>query len=206
MTLTAKMNSLPMITNIFHYLLNTISHWGAYGVFVNMFLENIAVPIPTEPGYIVATNLVREDRFSWLGIGLVILFGQMLGAIVSYYIGKFGYTNLKIHNYKSFIKAHNTLQKWYEKWGDRIIFFARVVGYIRPWSSLVTGLAGADFIIFIRYTFWGTIIHVILSLLATHYLVEIWIKNPGLHLLIYLIILLSLVGGLIYTTINKRKK
>lgn len=195
-----------MIANLFHYLVTTIGHWGAYGVFANMFLENVAVPIPTEPGYIVATNLVRAGHFSWFEVGLVILVGQMFGAITGYYIGKFGYATAKIHHYKSFIKAHDTLSRWYKKRGDQIIFFARVVGYIRPWSSLVAGLASADFTTFIRYTFWGTVTHIILSLIATYYLVEIWVKYPGLHLLIYLIILFSLTGGLFYTTIKKGKK
>lgn len=192
-----------MISNIFHYFVTTIEHWGVYGVFVNMFLENAAVPIPTEPGYIVSINLVRMNVVSWINVGIIIVIAQMLGAILSYNVGKLGYSNTRLHNLKSFKRAHSTLQSWYSRWGDRIIFIARIVGYVRPWSSLVAGIAGADYKIFVRYTFWGTIIHVVLSLVATHYLVEIWEKYSGLHYILALTVIMSLTGSLLYGIFRK---
>lgn len=197
------------MNNYFHLALEFVQGYGLAGVFGIMVLENVGLPIPTEPGYIVAINLVLKKDTNWTIIFLVIMSGQLIGSIISYYFGRLGIVFIHHSHIAGLKRAQKTLEHWYKYFGDWIIFLARIIGYVRPWSSFFAGAANARISKFIGLTLIGTVIHVILSIYATIFLFNIWSKYPALHLLIALTMLFLIFGGLIYAqahqAIKKRK-
>jgi membrane protein DedA with SNARE-associated domain len=136
---------------------------GYLGILVVMLLEVVFPPIPSELILPYSGFLVSQSKFSFLGVWLTSVLGSVLGALILYYIGQWAGD----HVIRGFLQRYGrwltlsekdydrTLQA-FDKHGNLIVLFGRLIPIIR---SLVSLPAGADHMPlrqFLTYTFIGS--------------------------------------------------
>lgn len=110
-----------------------------------MALESACMPVPSEivmpfAGYLVA----RDGAMSLLGVTLAGALGCTIGSIAAYVFGFYAGRPL-ILRYGRYILIREkhliTAEEWFEKWGDKATFIARLLPVIRTVISLPAGIA-----------------------------------------------------------------
>ena len=118
-------------------LANNIVGLGVIGVLIGMFLESAAIPIPSEVILPYAGYLVAVGRAGWIEAGVAAMLGGLLGSVVSYAIAYFGGRAL----FSPLIRRHelDRAESWFRRYGDRAVFFGRLVPGVRTYISLPAG-------------------------------------------------------------------
>lgn len=189
-----------MIDNLIHWSINVVAHYGLFGVFGIMVVENLGIPFPTEAGFLVAQRMINTHQISSFFAFLIINLGQLIGALIAYSIGRWGNKMLikKLDRANRIEKTHQKLIKWYTKYGSATVFVTRLIGYVRPWSSFVAGLSNLPIGPFIIWTIFGTAIFTIITMTFTHWLAFYWARYQQFHVLIGISLLVCFFGLLIY--------
>ncbi len=142
------------------YITNFISTIGYSGVFVLMTLESAALPVPSEVVMPFAGNLAYMGRFNLILISIVGAAGCMAGSVISYLVGlKGGRPFLEKYGKYFFIK-HDHLElaeKWFRKYGDKAVFFSRLLPVVRTFISFPAGIGKYNFEKLVLYSFVGSL-------------------------------------------------
>ncbi len=142
-------------------IINFLSQFNYFGLFILMTLESTMLPIPSEvvipfSGYLAYKGI--------LNIYLVIIFsslGGLAGSLIAYYIGYFGGRAFILKYGKYFFiseKNLETAEKWFRKYGKISVFTTRLVPIIRTFISLPAGIGEMPLKEFIFYTFSGSLL------------------------------------------------
>jgi membrane protein DedA with SNARE-associated domain len=190
-----------------HVFSHIIHSFGLSGVFLLLFFENLGLPLPTEVGYVFAQALITDHHYSYLVVFSVLQASHCLGALSAYAVGR--YFRDKRHNLpftgQSASDAQDKLDIWFKKHGDATIFLSRLIGYVRPWSSYLAGVARTSFWPFLIYTFLGTAVFNVISLSFTTTFVHLWRHNPALRVIMVVLFLLSFSLIFFYKRLHKPK-
>jgi len=147
------------------------------GAFFSLVIENIGIPFPVEAAYLVASEMIKHGQsyYFWL---ILLTAGHLCGSMISYGIGWWGeeYLMKRFSAKPGFIKASNSIHKWYQHYGSYTIFATRFIGYVRPWASLVAGFAKINWQPFLGWTFIGSLLFNILALEITVYFMDLWAR------------------------------
>jgi membrane protein DedA with SNARE-associated domain len=143
------------------FVLSTIGALGYTGIVVLMAIESAAIPLPSEvimpfSGYLVATG-----RFELWAVSLAGGFGCLVGSIVTYYLGLWGGRPLLMRYGRYVLISRHDLDRadrWFARYGDATVFFARLLPIIRTYISIPAGIARVPFLRFCIYTFVGSVI------------------------------------------------
>lgn len=200
-----------MLVHLISILTDWVSKYGYFGIFAFMFGENIGLPIPTEIGFIVGQAMVVAGKSTYLNIFLVILTGQVLGSIITYFMGRFFADKIKFLNESSNLKrAQKVFKGWMKKYGSFAVFISRLIGYIRPWSSYLAGIGEIDFLPFIFYNITGSALITVLTMLVLGTAVKLWQVYPFMRpvaIVLFIIFFFGFWVGLgIYRKVKGRKK
>jgi membrane protein DedA with SNARE-associated domain len=138
-----------------------ISNLGYPGIFFLMFLDSAMIPIPSEIILVFSGYLITSGVFEPVSVVLVGSLGNVLGSIVTYYIGlKWG--RLMILRYGKYIflkKKHlEYTENLFQRYGDKISFMGRLLPAIRTYISLPCGIGKTNLVKFSVYTFLGSVI------------------------------------------------
>ena len=206
-----------MIETIEHIITTWIVDYGYVAIFILMFLESACIPIPSEVTMLFAgamcsaTFITPEQQLSLVAVVLVGTVANLLGSQAAYYVGykggrpmidKWGrYILLKPHEVD---RAHDM----FERRGEAIVFFSRLLPIVRTFISLPAGVAQMQFGKFTLYTFLGCLPWC-LALAYGGYLVGAnWDELKGfLEPLTYAIavLLVALIGWWVYKRRKDRK-
>ena len=131
------------------YVIQLISQFGYFGMFLGMVLEAIIIIIPSE--LILATGgiLASQRIFSFTGAFLIGLFGSVFCAALLYAMGYFGGRPFIEKYGKFFFMKKEDLDKadrWFSKYGMFASFIGRNFPIIRTFISIPIG--------FTRLNFW----------------------------------------------------
>ncbi len=155
----------PLIETLTGIIIHLISSSGYLGIFVLMFLESVFVPIPSEVTMPFSGFLAASGQLSFILVVLVGAFANLAGSIVGYYIGFFLEERVIINIIKRYGKIFlvteedfHTSKKWFDKYGDKIVFISRLLPGVRTFISLPAGLFEMDIKKFSIYTFAGSLI------------------------------------------------
>ena len=138
---------------------------GYVGLGLVMFLENVFPPIPSEAVLPMAGWLAyeREGSFTLLGVTLVGALGSVAGALVFYALGYwFGEQRVRelLRRYgKWFLLSEEDFDRalaWFDRYGEYVIFFGRMVPIVRSLISIPAGIASMNLARFGAYTAVGT--------------------------------------------------
>jgi len=188
---------------------------GLIGVFLVMVIENLALPIPTEVGFLVAQGLIEMRKINYFEAIFVITAGHTFGATLAYGIGRWGGRGIekRFANNPKWHNAKTRLDSWYKKWGSVTILVTRNFGYVRPWSSIIAGLAEYPLGPFIIWTAIGSLIFSTVTLSVTKYIIYVWKNYPDLHILLSILfgvlffgIIFAEIARQIYEKIHRSRK
>jgi membrane protein DedA with SNARE-associated domain len=208
-----------VLASISESLVNDTAHFvrdaGLPGVFALMAIGSACIPIPSEvvmlfAGFAVADpgQSASHHHMTMLGIVLAGLLGTMVGSWVTYAIGRGGRLELlerhgsKLHMGPAQI---GRAERWFERYGEPVVFFGRMVPLVRAFVSLPAGVARMPFWRFTVLSFLGSIPWVVALAFAGHALGGDWTSvHKYLQYVDYLILVL-LVVGIAYVVLRRRR-
>src|SRR5271163_1999694 len=208
-----------VLASISETLVNEISHFvrdaGLPGVFALMAIGSACIPIPSEvvmlfAGFAVADpgQSASHHHMTMLGIVLAGLLGTMVGSWITYAIGRGGRLELlerhgsKLHMGPAQI---GRAERWFERFGEPVVFFGRMVPLVRAFVSLPAGVARMPFWRFTVLSLLGSIPWVLALAFAGHALGSDWTTvRKGFQYVDYLILAL-IVAGIVYAVVRTRR-
>ncbi|WP_238885942.1 DedA family protein [Clostridium sp. YIM B02551] len=202
-----------MIEFIVNWAIFVLGKLGYFGVFLLMGLESACIPIPSEAilpfGGYLASSAYAGTRLS---LPLVIIIGTLggtAGSIFAYYLGAKGGRPL-VEKYATKLrlsKSHLEMSdNYFNKYGEKIAFFSRLLPIIRTFISLPAGISKMNFNKFVIYTFLGSLIWSIVLGYAGYIMGENWeVIRSWLHIADYIVIAAVLIF-IVYVFAKKRKK
>jgi membrane protein DedA with SNARE-associated domain len=135
-------------SSLVDFATKTIDHLGLAGVFVLMTLESACIPIPSEATMLFAGFNVSNGKWSLITITLVGTAGNLVGSWIAYAVGYFGRIELLEKHGRMLHISPAQLQRadrWFERYGDKAIFFSRMLPVVRTFISLPAGVARMPF-------------------------------------------------------------
>ncbi|MGC9398855.1 MAG: DedA family protein [Anaerolineae bacterium] len=153
------------IDSVAMWVQGIIRAMGYVGLGMVMFLENIFPPIPSEAVLPMAGWLAYEQEggFTLWGVTLVGALGSVAGALVFYGLGYgFGEQRVRVllRRYGKWLllseNDFDTALAWFDRYGEYVIFFGRMVPIVRSLISIPAGIAGMNLGRFGLYTGMGT--------------------------------------------------
>jgi membrane protein DedA with SNARE-associated domain len=143
-------------------LMTSLGYWG---IGLLMFLENLFPPIPSELIMPLAGFTVSQGRMNFGMAVLAGTVGTMAGTFAWYYLGRVvnyqRLENLAIR-YGKWIGVTvieiDRVNNWFNKHGNKAVFFGRMVPGIRTLISLPAGMNKMPITSFTLYSTMGTLI------------------------------------------------
>jgi membrane protein DedA with SNARE-associated domain len=142
-------------------VISFISTTGYVGIFLLMILESALIHIPSEIIMPFSGFLVTSGKFHPIAVILAGSLGNLVGSVLTYYIGiKFGRAFIIKYGKYIFFKENHLefTDKLFKKYGDRISFVGRLLPLIRTYVSLPAGIGKTNLAKFVFYTFAGSVI------------------------------------------------
>ena len=142
------------------FIVATISALGYSGIVLLMAIESACIPLPSEiimpfSGYLVSTGQLNL----WI-VSVAGAVGCVLGSLVAYWVGMYGGRPF-IEKYGRYVllSRHdlNLADRWFEKYGEVIVFVSRLLPAIRTFIAFPAGVARMNLPRFIVYTFAGSL-------------------------------------------------
>jgi membrane protein DedA with SNARE-associated domain len=152
---------IEILRPIVESITSIISTMSYPGIFFLMILESALIPIPSEIIMPFSGFLASTGKLSSVGVVLAGTFGNLVGSILTYYLGiNVGRAFLiKYGRYVFFKKEHLELtENLFKRYGDKVSFVGRLLPGIRTYVSLPAGIGKTKFTKFVIYTFLGSII------------------------------------------------
>lgn len=150
---------------MFDWITGLIDSGGPLAIALLMFLENVFPPIPSELIMPLAGfNAARGGAPLWLTI-LAGTAGSLAGAYFWFYLGRrFGAARLRL-----LVRRHGRwltmspadlrrTQNWFDRHGDKAVFFGRFIPTVRTLISVPAGLARMPMWKFLAFTTIGSAI------------------------------------------------
>ena len=135
------------------------------GVFLAALIETVFPPIPTLAIFPVAGFIASENNmnvFSVVILGIVGGTGATIGSTVIYLIAwKLGRAVLLRYLKYARINEEKLIrvERWFEKHGDKAVFFGRLAPVIREMISIPAGVLQMKIAKFLLYTFLGSCVY-----------------------------------------------
>ncbi|GKU27367.1 DedA family protein [Clostridium folliculivorans] len=202
-----------MIEFIVNWAIYVLGKLGYFGVFSLMALESACIPIPSEAilpfGGYLASSAYTGNKLNLILVIIIGTLGGTFGSVFIYYIGAKGGRPL-VEKYAEKLrlsKSHLEMSdNYFNKYGEKIAFFSRLLPIIRTFISLPAGISKMNFKKFIFYTFVGSLIWSIVLGYAGYMMGENWTKiRSWLHIADYIVVV-AVVGLIGYWIIKRRRK
>ena len=149
-----------VLESIGGFIISVIEALDYAGIVLLMAIESACIPLPSEVIMPFSGYLVSRGTFTLAGVSLAGAFGCVVGSLVAYYVGMSGGRPL-IEKYGPYIliskRDLERADKWFERWGDATVFFARLLPVIRTFIAFPAGVTRMNLIRFIAYTFLGSL-------------------------------------------------
>jgi membrane protein DedA with SNARE-associated domain len=208
-----------ILASISESLVNETAHFvrtaGLPGIFVLMALGSACIPIPSEvvmlfAGFAVADQTASgaEHHLTMTGVVLAGLLGTLAGSWVAYAVGRGGRLELferhgsKIHMGPAQVERAD---RWFQRYGEPLVLFGRVVPLVRAFVSLPAGVARMPIGRFSVLTVVGSIPWVLGLALAGHALGSDWKSVRRAFEYVDYAVLAMIVVGVVYLLVRRRR-
>ncbi|HMM22491.1 MAG TPA: DedA family protein [Selenomonadales bacterium] len=142
------------------WIIQYIDVWGYAAIIVGMAMESACLPVPSELIFGFAGYLVFLGRMDFTTAVIAGVIGGLLGSVASYWAGYYGGRPFaeKYGRYIFLSRRHvDSAQQWFDRYGLKAVFFARLLPVVRTFISLPAGFARVPFSKFVFYTVLGSI-------------------------------------------------
>jgi membrane protein DedA with SNARE-associated domain len=133
---------------------------GYAGIYVLTLLGSACVPIPSEATMMFSGFKVSDGEFTYLGVVVAGVLGELTGASIAYAAGYFGRIELMERNRLIHVSRKHLDQAdaWFKRHGSATIFFGRLIPLVRAFISLPAGVSRVPLRKFIPLTMAGSAI------------------------------------------------
>ncbi|MFN3476162.1 MAG: DedA family protein [Candidatus Methylomirabilales bacterium] len=141
-------------------IVSAISTLGYVGIILAMALESACIPLPSEVIMPFSGYLAAQGRFSFFWVSVAGAFGCTVGSVAAYAVGARGGRPflLKYGRYLLITEAEiRRADAFFERYGDKATFIARLLPVVRTFISLPAGIARMNFPRFVLYSFLGSL-------------------------------------------------
>ncbi len=149
-----------LLTLLSQFIIAVISAGGYAGIVALMAVESACIPLPSEIIMPFSGYLVSQGRFSLWWVGVAGAVGCNLGSAVAYFVGARGGRPL-IERYGRYLlitrRDLEWADRWFQRYGDATVFFARLLPVIRTFIAFPAGVARMKPLRFHVYTFLGSL-------------------------------------------------
>lgn len=146
-----------VLISFFEHLYQSV---GYAGIVLAMAIESACIPLPSEIILPMAGWMVSRQVFTFWGAVLAGILGCLIGSTIAYWVGVFGGRPL-LDRYGRYvlISSHDldTADRWFARYGEATVFFARMLPVVRTFISLPAGIARMPFGRFLVYTALGSL-------------------------------------------------
>jgi len=129
-------------------------------VFVLMLLESACIPVPSEVIMLYAGYLVSIGQLGFVAAVAAGVLGNLAGSVLAWWAGKTGGRELVLR-YGRFIHVTEPRlarsDRWFERYGERVVLVSRCVPVVRTFISLPAGIAQMPLRRFALYTTIGCV-------------------------------------------------
>lgn len=146
-------------------IISIIEKTGYLGIFVLMAAESALIPIPSEVTMPFAGFLASQAKFNLWIVIFVGALANLAGSLLAYWLGVWGEEHLirrLISKYGKYLlislDEYEKSERWFRKYGEKIVFFSRILPVVRTFISLPAGIAKMNLARFITFTFFGSFI------------------------------------------------
>lgn len=153
-----------MITKVLEivagWVTGAISAGGYPIVCVFMAIESACIPLPSEIIMPFSGFLVHEGRFTIWGATMAGAIGNLIGSVITYWVGYKGGRTAVLKWGKYFLFSERDLHsadRFFARFGVAAVFIARLLPIIRTFISLPAGISRMKFWPFAIYSFIGCI-------------------------------------------------
>jgi len=151
---------VELVSYISEWALVVIRKTGYAGIFLLSALESAAIPIPSEVVIPFSGFLAASGRFNiWL-IVLTATLANLAGSIILFWIGRSGGRWI-LERYGKYVLIHKhdmeRGDKWFAKYGNKAVFWSRMLPVVRTFISLPAGVSGMNFSRFFLLTILGSL-------------------------------------------------
>jgi membrane protein DedA with SNARE-associated domain len=142
------------------FIVGVISTLGYSGIVLLMAIESACIPLPSEIIMPFSGYLVSRGEMNLWAVGVAGAVGCVVGSWVAYYAGMYGGRPF-IEKYGRYIllSRHDLdlADRWFAKYGELIVFTARLLPAIRTFIAFPAGVARMNMTRFTIYTFAGSL-------------------------------------------------
>lgn len=147
------------------FIVNLVSSFGYFGIFMAMAIESASIPLPSEIIMPFAGYLVIQGRFNFWLVVVSGALGNLFGSWLMYWLGYWGHERIVrrlIRTYGKYIlvSEHDfeRAKGWFSHYGDWIVLGSRVLPVVRTFISLPAGIAKVNFWRFSILTVLGSLV------------------------------------------------
>jgi membrane protein DedA with SNARE-associated domain len=181
---------------------------GLPAVFVLMAIGSACIPLPSEVVMLFAGFAVADPggsgagahhtHLTLLGVVLAGLLGTLVGSWVAYAVGRGGRLEL-LERHGHLVHMGPTqidrADRWFQRYGQPVVLFGRMVPLLRAFVSLPAGVARMPLVRFTVLTVIGSIPWVLALALAGHALGSDWTSvRKGFEYVDYVVVALAVVA------------
>jgi len=149
-----------LLSLVSQFILAVISAGGYLGIVLLMAIESACIPLPSEIIMPFSGYLVGQGRFTLWGVAVAGAVGCNLGSAVAYFVGARG-GRPWLERYGRYVLITRRDLEWADRWfaryGEATILFARLLPVIRTFIALPAGIARMSVWRFHLYTFLGSL-------------------------------------------------
>ena len=132
-----------MFDGLGQWAADVLASFGSFGLVVLMLAENLFPPIPSEVVLPLAGFLVGRGDLGGVQAIAAATVGSVVGALVLYALGRWGGRALVLRYGRLLRVTEAELSRaegWFEKYGDVVVFFGRMVPLARSIVSIPAGM------------------------------------------------------------------
>ena len=199
-----------------NFIIQIIENWGYLGVGLDIAIENIFPPIPSELILAFGGFMTTKTVLNEVGVILSATIGSTVGAIVLYLIGRI----LNKERLEKMVSGKigkvlrlkpediEKADKWFDTKGQKTVFICRFIPIVRSLISIPAGMSEMKIWKFLLYTVFGSAIWNTVLVLLGKKLGDSWetvvnVFNEFSHIILIILIILCIVG--IWWFYNKKK-
>ncbi len=146
-----------MFDSLGQWAADVLAALGSFGLLFLMLAENLFPPIPSEAILPLAGFLVGRGELGGVQAVAAATAGSVLGALILYALGRWGGRAVMLR-YGRLLRVKEAdldrAEGWFDKYGDAVVFFARMVPLARSVVSIPAGMLEMPVL---RFTFLTTL-------------------------------------------------
>lgn len=148
-----------------NWIIEFMSRFGYFGVFLLIMIENVFPPIPSEVILTFGGYMTSLSEMTRTGVIIAATAGSVVGAMILYSIGLL----LDVQRLEKIVdrwgkvlrltrKDIHRADAWFDKYGPWTVLFCRLVPLIRSLISIPAGMSNMNFPLFLLLTTIGSLI------------------------------------------------